>query len=126
MNPTPTPSSQDAFVERIVQEVIRRLLAMQLRGSQLMQNSVTESAVSASQVQPVANNSSPAPFTISDKLITAKTLEQLPPGSIEVLIAPRAIVTPLAKDEARERGIRLIRNAVPVASANVSIMRTAR
>jgi hypothetical protein len=122
MTPTPTPSSQDAFVERIVQEVIRRLLAMQLRGSQLAQTSPAETAMFVSQVQPATSHTPPAPFSIGDKLITTKTLEQLPPGSFEVLIAPRAIVTPLAKDEARERGIRLIRNTVPVVSAK----RTAR
>jgi hypothetical protein len=50
-----------------------------------------------------------ASVSIADKLITAATLENLPPGTDEVRIGLRAIVTPLARDDARDRSIRIVR-----------------
>lgn len=106
MNPSSPSTSQDAFIERIVQEVIRRLMAMQRQGvdTGFAKTSETSNRFSASK---------PAAVSIADKLITAATLEKLPAGTEEVLIATRAIVTPLARDEARDRAIRLIRTETP-------------
>lgn len=107
MNPSSPSTSQDAFIERIVQEVIRRLMAMQRQGVDTGFAKTSESVNRFSAPKPAA-------VSIADKLITAATLEKLPAGTEEVLIATRAIVTPLARDEARDRSIRLIRTETPV------------
>ncbi len=76
-------SPLDDFIERIVREVIRRLHAESVKTSN-------------------AN-------VINDRLITAAMIQSLPTGACEVTIAKRAIVTPLARDEARDRGIKIRR-----------------
>jgi len=106
MNPSSPTTSQDAFIERIVQEVIRRLMALQRQGVDTGFAKTTESSNRFSAPKPAA-------FSIPDKLITVATLEKLPIGTEEVLIAMRAIVTPLARDEARDRAIRLTRTEMP-------------
>jgi len=106
MNQSPVPFDPNAYVERIVQEVIRRLLAMQAQGGTNTGGGV------ARGVNPFAAGqaASATPVTVSDKLITVATLDRLPAGTTEVTVAARAVVTPLARDEARDRGIRLNRN----------------
>jgi hypothetical protein len=102
MNQPPVPFDPNAYVEQIVQEVIRRLLAMQAQGPM---GTVPASQGMAAKPAAVAKS-----FTVSDKLITVATLDRLPAGTTEVTLAARAVVTPLARDEARDRGIRLNRN----------------
>lgn len=106
MNPSSPPTSQDALIERIVQEVIRRLMTMQRQGAD---TGFAKTAESSNRF----GTPKPAAVSIPDKLITAATLENLPLGTEEVLIAPRAVVTPLARDEARDRAIRLTRTETP-------------
>ena len=98
MNQPPVPFDPNAYVERIVQEVIRRLLAMRAQGEAASEGTVAKPATAAKSV------------TVSDKLITVATLDRLPAGTTEVTLAARAVVTPLARDEARDRGIRMNRN----------------
>jgi hypothetical protein len=106
MSHLPAQPSTDAFIERIVREVIRRLLAMepQQRGGHAQRQSGTGFGTAFSA--PIAT----APHTISDKLITAATLETIPLGTNEIMIPNRAVVTPLARDEAKSKGIRLVRS----------------
>ncbi len=80
--------SLNEFIERIVREVIRRLHV-------------------ASEQAAVANISES--LFLSDRLITASSIESIPKGTSQVTIATRAILTPLARDEAKDRGIRIIR-----------------
>ncbi len=101
MNHTPANSPTDAFIERIVREVIRRLLAMQAQQGGTHRLHGSTAAVSATTIS--------APHPVSQKLITAATLETIPIGTTEVLIPNRAVVTPLARDEAKIKGIRLTR-----------------
>lgn len=105
MNPSSPSTSQDAFIERIVQEVIRRLMAMQRQG--------VDTGFAKAASGSGSNVLKSASVSIADKLITAATLENLPPGTDEVRIGLRAIVTPLARDDARDRSIRLIRTEMP-------------
>jgi hypothetical protein len=90
---TSSPSLDD-FIERIVREVIRRLQAMDSK-------------------KPEADKPAAAPVTeglvLSDRLITAATILGVPKGTTKVVIANRAILTPLARDEARDRGIKIDR-----------------
>ena len=86
--------SLDDFIERIVREVIRRLQAMDAK-------------------KPEAPKPAAAPvvegLVLSDRLITAATILGVPKGTTKVVIASRAILTPLARDEARDRGIKIDR-----------------
>ncbi len=102
MSSSPAEWNIDAFTERIVREVIRRLLAMEAQqGGTHRLAGTGDNRFSAPVVIP--------PHSISAKLITAATLESVPAGTTEVLIPARAVVTPLAHDEAKAKGIRLTR-----------------
>ncbi len=102
MPPSPSQPYSDDFVERIVREVISRLLAMESR---------------AATVRTDGNRFATAPVNVThqvdDRVITAATLESVPAGTTELLIGPRAIITPLARDEAKSMGILLTRAHPP-------------
>lgn len=98
MSGLPTDTNTDELIERIVREVIRRLLAMGLPPA------TPGSTLGAT---PTA---APARFSITDKLVTTKTLEAIPAGVVELIIPAKSIVTPLARDEAKAKGMRLTRS----------------
>ena len=98
MSGLPTDTNTDELIERIVREVIRRLLAMGLPPA---------TPGSTLGAMPTA---APARFSITDKLVTTKTLEAIPAGVVEVVIPAKSIVTPLARDEAKAKGMRLTRS----------------
>jgi hypothetical protein len=103
MTPHPAAPNTDEFVERIVREVIRRLMAMNAQ--------VALSSSFAAAGNPLSNAPVVTTHTVTAKLITVATLEALPRGTTEALIPTRAVVTPLARDEAKLMGIRLTRVA---------------
>jgi hypothetical protein len=81
--------TDDQF-ERIVSEVIRRLL---------------------SQGVAVAQHPSTATeLTLTEKVITTRTLEGRLTGVKRLIVSQKAIVTPAVKDELKERHIDLIRH----------------
>ena len=102
MSGLPTDTNTDELIERIVREVIRRLLAMGLPPA--TPGSTPGSTLGAT---PTA---APVRFSITDKLVTTKTLEAIPAGVVEVIIPAKSIVTPLARDEAKAKGMRLTRS----------------
>jgi hypothetical protein len=57
----------------------------------------------------------PESTPITDKVITLETLKKYQQHS-ELVVTPRAIITPAAKDELKQRNIRLIRHGEPVAN----------
>jgi len=97
MSGLPTDTNTDELIERIVREVIRRLLAMGLPPA--TPGSTPGSTPTAAPVR----------FSITDKLVTTKTLEAIPAGVVELIIPDKSIVTPLARDEAKAKGMRLTR-----------------
>jgi hypothetical protein len=65
------------------------------------------------QTQPAAG------LTITDSVITLATVERLPSGTKRALISAKAVVTPSAREHARDHGIELMRmnaTAAPAAS----------
>ncbi|MEX0817998.1 MAG: hypothetical protein WD070_00345 [Pirellulaceae bacterium] len=78
------------FVERIVQEVIRRLVE---RGVVLGD----------------AMNGDQAELKVSDKIVTLATLEGRLVGVKRLVVSGRSIVTPAVKDELTDRAIQLVR-----------------
>ena len=90
--PSPTTSSvtpQD--VARLVSEVINRIRA--------------ESTTAA---QPTSPATAVATVTLTERVVSAEILEQLPAKTAAVQLPRRAVITPSAKDVARDRGISLI------------------
>lgn len=83
------------------------------------------STLSASQVRPLARRAlrrALADRTIRTPrtVIDAKTLQQLSPGE-RIVVPPNALVTPLARDVAHERGIELVtREPAPTVSSDVT------
>jgi hypothetical protein len=88
--PSPTTSSvtpQD--VARLVSEVISRIRS--------------ESKAAA---QPAA--AAVAAVTLTDRVVSAEILERLPARTTQVQLPQRAVITPSARDVARDRGISLL------------------
>lgn len=100
MNPrNPGPSAADSqAIRTIVEEVVRRI----------------RSASSAIAVPPAAaapRSPAPAAAAFSEKVITLDMVERLPAGTTRLAIAEKAVVTPSARDRARERRITIERRA---------------
>jgi len=89
--PTPSPvSSHD--IARLVTEVLRRIHAE------------TESP----QTQHSRPVSPKATTTVSDRVIAAETIIKLAPGTKVAYVDQKAVITPSARDLARDRGIEFI------------------
>ncbi|MBC8350871.1 MAG: hypothetical protein H8E66_02730 [Planctomycetes bacterium] len=80
-----------AAIERIVQEVIRRLVE---RGI------VVGNATSADKTE----------LAVNDKVVTLATLEGRLLGIKRLVVGGRSIVTPAVKDELNDKSIELLRN----------------
>ncbi len=78
------------LLERIVQEVIRRL----------MQRGVTVVDGQAKEV---------SELILNEKLVTLATLTGRLNGARRVVVGKRSVVTPAVKDELRQQGIELVR-----------------
>ena len=89
--PTPAPvSSHD--IARLVTEVLRRIHAE------------TESP----QTQQSQSISPQATTTVSDRVIAAETIIKIAPGTKVAYFEQKAVITPSARDLARDRGIEFI------------------
>lgn len=100
-----TPLPDRAMIERLVAEVIGRL------GTAAP---AARPAVPASAVPAASASGSPAAATdtaVADRVITLAILERLPAGTRRVTIDPRAVVTPSARDHAKEAGLAIVRGA---------------
>lgn len=92
-------STADA-VRVIVEEVIRRIRAEAAKA-------------------PAGAAASRGPAPLPDRVITLDIVEKLPAGTSRIAIDLRAVVTPSARDRARERGIAIERSAAaPAVSAS--------
>lgn len=100
-------------------EIVRQLVAEVVARIQ-KQPSAAPAAVpstSASHGQP----RQVAGVTITDAVITLAAVERLPGGTRRAMIAAKAVVTPSAREHARDRGIELLR-----VSATAGVSSTAR
>ncbi|HRX80070.1 MAG TPA: hypothetical protein P5307_13455 [Pirellulaceae bacterium] len=78
------------FIDRIVQEVIRRLVSRGL---------VLDGAASVDETE----------LAVSDKVVTLATLDGKLLGVKRLVVGGRSIVTPAVKDELKDRSIELVR-----------------
>lgn len=77
------------LIDRIVREVIRRLLEMEA-GADGKQNG--------------------AELRLSEKLVTLETLRGRLSGVQRIIVARRAVVTPAVRDELKDNCVELVRN----------------
>jgi len=75
-------------IERIVQEVIRRL---------------TSAGVQVTKLKPT--------LELEDRLVTLASLEGRLEGIRQLVVLPKAVVTPSVRDELRDKKIELVRQA---------------
>ncbi|MGB8852323.1 MAG: hypothetical protein WCC69_02005 [Pirellulales bacterium] len=111
MTPAASPSPIDRdTVQRLVAEVIRRIQA------EAKTAPVTTATAHASPAAaPASSYGAPEPkaaaATLSARVITLHSLERLPAGTRQVVVDAKAVVTPSARDYAKEAGIAIMRGA---------------
>ncbi|MCE9630774.1 MAG: hypothetical protein K8S94_08705 [Planctomycetia bacterium] len=111
-----TPPLDAAAVQALVAEVIRRIGATQ----PALQRAPASASLPAAQ--PV---SATIPgFTIIERVVTLAHLERVPTGVSRVMIHASAVITPSARDRAKETGIVFVRGsgATPTATAGRPFM----
>ena len=115
-----TPMTLDAAaVQALVAEVVRRIRTAQA--------STAAPQPAASSPQPAAAVSGAA-LSIPDRVITLAHLERLPATVREVVVDAKAVITPSAREHAKDSGISLVRG-MPVgataAAARPNLIRRA-
>jgi len=102
MADAPAPHLDAAAIKSLVEEVVRRIRAGD--GSQAAQP--------ASRPGSVADATTPAGrVPLADAVITLAHVERVPAGTRELAVSARAVITPSARDRAREAGITFVRHA---------------
>ncbi|MFN9368077.1 MAG: hypothetical protein ACK6CT_04820 [Planctomycetia bacterium] len=104
------PLPDRAMIERLVAEVIGRL------GAAAAARASRSAMPAAATPAPASGYGAPTPATdahLADRVITLAILERLPSGIRRVTIDPRAVITPSARDRAKETGIAIVRGAAP-------------
>jgi hypothetical protein len=107
MNESFSTGVDPELVRRIVAEVVRRI-------GRLPQAPGSAAASTAAGV-PAAATASVRPTMLTGRVISLAMLERLPAGTGQVAVESGAILTPSARDHARERGLEIVRPAGPPA-----------
>jgi hypothetical protein len=95
-------------------EIVRHLVAEVV--ARLQTQPATASSASSSYGQP----QQAAGVTIADSVITLATVERLPSGTKRVTIAAKAVITPSAREHARDHGIELVRVSPATAATSAA------
>lgn len=105
----PQPPFDRSAIERLVAEVVRRIR------SQAPQATVPVSAPKSTSA--VTQGAPPtAGVALTERVVTQAVLEKLPAGTRRVSLVANAVITPSARDHAREAGIELARGAAATAA----------
>ena len=104
-----TEQTSDA-VRRIVEEVLRRIAAEATAPAR-------PAATATSTPAPAPAAAAASTVTLSERVITLDMLVRLPAGTRRVTLSPRAVVTPSARDHARDIGLDIVTTAGSVAAA---------
>lgn len=114
-----SPIDRDT-VQRLVAEVIRRIQAeakAALVASPVAHASPAAAAPASSYGVP---ETKAAAATLADRVITLRSLERLPAGTRQVVVDGKAVITPSARDYAREAGIAIVRGAAAGSPASAT------
>ena len=106
-----TEQTSDA-VRRIVEEVLRRIAA-EAAGPARPVTAATPVRLPEPAAGPVAASAT----ALTERVITLDMLVRLPAGTRQVTVPPRAVVTPSARDHAREVGLALVTAAASAPAA---------
>jgi len=93
-------------IRRLVAEVIARVTA----------SAAPPAARPSASGQPQAAGS----VALAEKVVTLASLERLPAGTGRIVVAAAAVVTPSARERARDAGIEIVRGAAPASSAKAA------
>lgn len=129
MTPHPAPPTADE-IRLLVAEVIRRL-----RSAAPAPAGVTP-GLAASTPAPRPNPPQPAPtapalapttpalapggVSIAERVIAAATIDRLAPGTARIVVDPRAVITPSARERLADLGIAVDRGSAPMAPSVVA------
>jgi hypothetical protein len=110
MNPTTSKSPIDRdTVQRLVAEVIRRI-QVEAKAAPAVPPVAQASAIAAG---PASSYGAPEPkataAALAARVITLNALERLPAGTRQVVVDAMAVITPSARDYAKEAGIAIVR-----------------
>ncbi|MCX7412707.1 MAG: hypothetical protein NTW36_04600 [Planctomycetia bacterium] len=106
----PTPSFTAVDVSRIVAEVLARLQS----------GAETPRPAAAARPSTYGRPQQAAGVAIPDKVLTLALLEKLPAGTRQINVVAGAVVTPSAREFARDTGIEIVRTAGAGAGTNAS------
>lgn len=95
-------------------EIVRKLVAEVVARIQTQPDAAALASPMHSQPPQAAG------VTIADSVITLATVERLPSGTKKVAIAAKAVITPSAREHARDHGIELVRSSPPAAPTSAS------
>ena len=107
----PTPSSTAApldaeLVRRLVTEVVRRLT---VSGNEPAGRAVAPGPGATAPTPPTAPageaSATAAGVTLASTVISLAMLEKLPSGTRRVIVSPGAVITPSAREHARDKGL---------------------
>jgi len=96
-----TEQTSDA-VRRIVEEVLRRIAAQAGPSPRPAAPAAAAASLSA------AGSAAGSTVVLGERVITLDMLVRLPAGTRQLTVAPRAVVTPSARDHAREIGLAIV------------------
>lgn len=112
MTPAASTSPLDRdTVHRLVAEVIRRIQAEAKPAPAASPTAQASPAAAAPASSYGAPEPKAAAAALADRVITLHSLERLPAGTRQVVVDARAVITPSARDYAKDAGIALVRGA---------------
>ncbi len=101
-------------IETIVRVVLQRLAAMGVSSAPAAHEDASQPS---SRLQAVTSRSSgssgPTRAVLQERVVTLRDLESIARDTLTLQVMPRAVVTPAVVDELRDRGIELVRAALP-------------
>jgi hypothetical protein len=105
MSARSTTTIDPEAVRAIVAEVLRRIGP--LAGTDPQPAATPQSAPAAAL--PVASGAVSGGSSLAGRVISIALLEKLPPGTTRVTVEATAVITPSARDHARDKGIAIVR-----------------
>lgn len=112
----PQPPFDRESIARLVAEVVRRIHSQGPQSVAPPRGGPAPAGAPAGGATPAAA----AGVTLTDRVITQAILERLPPGTRRVTLVANAVITPSARDHARDAGIDLVRGSAGQAVAAVA------
>jgi hypothetical protein len=113
LHPAPVPTPDE--IRALVAEVIRRLRTGGSPAPAAVVSAGTPAAASA-----VASGSAPRSTRIAERVIAVATIDRLPGGTARIVVDPRAVITPSARERLVDLGIAVDRGSASPAAAAVA------